>query len=200
MRRALNPMAGFPSGVPSKKARDPDTNCKYYFKYPDPASAHVATGSSKCVSAFSNSFFKYATSPLVLNPRISYYASPYSIKHQTESGSISTDLHQEPAPTHVPADPGSATRRLNTEYFEGRGRPRHPCGVGTRPRVYRFSKTERIPGKCPFTRGSDPQNRWYKDNPLLVWEEGPSPPNDDEIADQCLSNCQFQEGIRTRYR
>ena len=51
--------------------------------------------------------------------------------------------------------------------------------------VYEFGKRE-LPGNCVFTHGSNPQNEWYEDYPLLIWEEGPSPPNDDEIAEPYL--------------
>ena len=47
----------------------------------------------------------------------------------------------------------------------------------------RFSTRERLPGKHPFTYGSDPQNKWWEDYPLLILEDGPSPPDDDEIAE-----------------
>jgi len=53
-------------------------------------------------------------------------------------------------------------------------------------RVYRFSKREQLPRKSPFTQGSNPQNERYEDYPLSIWREGPSPPNDNEIAERYL--------------
>ena len=46
--------------------------------------------------------------------------------------------------------------------------------------------SRKILGKCLFTYSSNPQNKWYEDYPLSIWEEDPSSPNDDEIAEQHL--------------
>ena len=48
--------------------------------------------------------------------------------------------------------------------------------------AYRFSKREPFPRKYLFTQASNPHNERYEDYPLLILEEGPRPPNDDEIA------------------
>jgi len=48
--------------------------------------------------------------------------------------------------------------------------------------VNRFSKREQLPGKYLFTHGSNPQHKRDEDYPSSMSEEGPSPPNDNEIA------------------
>ena len=57
--------------------------------------------------------------------------------------------------------------------------------------MYRFSGAEQFPGKCLFTQGCNPQHKWYEDYPLSILEEGPSPPNDDEIAKPYLQQARI---------
>ena len=68
------------------------------------------------------------------------------------------------------------------------GRPRSVL------KVFRFSKREWLHGKCLITHGSNPQNKRYEDYPLLIWEEGPGPPDDNEIAEQYLHRALIDTG------
>ena len=61
--------------------------------------------------------------------------------------------------------------------------------------MYRFSKTEQLQGKWLFTHGSNPQNKRYEGYQLLIWEDDPSPPNNDEIAEQYLHRVWIDTGL-----
>ena len=42
------------------------------------------------------------------------------------------------------------------------------------------------PKMSRVTKGPNPQNERYEDYPLSIWEEDPSPPNDNEITEKYL--------------
>ena len=66
-------------------------------------------------------------------------------------------------------------------------RDRYPYPVtNDHPWKYRFSKREQLSRKCLFTHAYNPEKEGYEDHPLLIWEDDPSPPNDNEITEDYL--------------
>ena len=57
--------------------------------------------------------------------------------------------------------------------------------------MYGFSKRKQVPGEYLSTYACNPHNERYDDYPPSILEKGPSPPNDDKIAEPYLQQAQI---------